>query len=168
MPRAVGLIGLTLCPGKKDQAAATGAWDRDLSIDLDAVAAWGAKAVVTLVEEHELRSLGVTELPTDLRRREIVWFHLPIRDGGVPDQDFEDSWRSAGAELRARLLAGERILIHCKGGLGRTGTIAARLLVEMGISPDDAILSVRRARRGAIENETQESYVRSLTRRDLG
>ncbi len=168
MPRAAGVVGLTLCPGKKDRAAATGAWDRDLDTDLDAVAGWGARAVVSLVEDHELSLLGVEALGREVRRRKMVWFHLPIRDAGVPDRDFERRWRSAGPELRARLLAGERILVHCRGGLGRTGTIAARLLVELGMAAEEAIRSVRRARTGAIENDRQEDYVRSLPRRRAG
>ncbi len=165
VPKAGGAIGLTLCPGKKDPAAATGAWDRDLGTDLDAVADWGATAVVSLVEDHELSYLRVEALPLEVRRRGMVWLHLPIRDAGVPDRDFERLWFSAGADLRARLLAGERILVHCRGGLGRTGTIAARLLVEMGLAPEEAIRSVRWARPGAIENDLQEEYARALPRK---
>ena len=51
---AMGKLGLTLCPGKKQAGALTGPWDRDLCLDLDVVAAWNAAAVVTLVEGHEL------------------------------------------------------------------------------------------------------------------
>ncbi|MDP7292161.1 MAG: hypothetical protein QF497_08015, partial [Verrucomicrobiota bacterium] len=54
---------------------------------------------------------------------------------------------------------GESIVLHCKGGLGRTGTIAARLLVELGMTPGNAILAVREARPGAIETSAQETYV---------
>jgi ADP-ribosyl-[dinitrogen reductase] hydrolase len=64
--------------------------------------------------------------------------------------------------LHARLAAGERVVVHCKGGLGRTGTITARLLVESGVAADSAISLVRTARPGAIENDAQESYVRRL------
>ena len=55
----LGRVGLTFCPGKKDGHAMSGAWDRDLGLDLDAVKAWGAAAVVTLVEAHELTLLRV-------------------------------------------------------------------------------------------------------------
>jgi len=44
--------------------------------------------------------------------------------------------------------------------LGRTGTIAARLLIEFGLNPDDAIKEVRASRSGAIETSSQEQYVR--------
>jgi ADP-ribosyl-[dinitrogen reductase] hydrolase len=50
-------------------------------------------------------------------------------------------------------------VIHCLGGLGRTGTIAGRLLVELGSDPETAILQVRRARPGTIQSIMQECYV---------
>lgn len=49
-----GRIGMTLCPGKQDQFAMTGAWARDLDTDLAAIRAWGASALITLMESHEL------------------------------------------------------------------------------------------------------------------
>ena len=49
-----GPIGITFCPGKTQISAMSGQWERDLSIDLDAVRDWGAVAVITLVEDHEL------------------------------------------------------------------------------------------------------------------
>ena len=52
------------------------------------------------------------------------------------------------------------MVIHYRGGLGRTGTVAARLLVEFGMGPEEAIAAVRKARPGAIENAEQEDYVR--------
>ena len=42
-----GRIGLTFCPGKSDRHALTGAWERDLDLDLDLIRNWGAAAVVT-------------------------------------------------------------------------------------------------------------------------
>jgi hypothetical protein len=49
-----GRIGMTLCPGKRQRGAAMGDWERDLAADLARVAGWGAAAVVTLMEQHEL------------------------------------------------------------------------------------------------------------------
>src|SRR6266516_3803783 len=71
-----------------------------------------------------------------------------------------NAWsRSEG--LRARLRSGFDVLVHCRGGLGRGGLIAARLLVELGSKPENAIGQVRRARPGAIETLEQEDYVRA-------
>jgi ADP-ribosyl-[dinitrogen reductase] hydrolase len=60
------------------------------------------------------------------------WLHLPIADVSVPGPDFEARWVEVGEGLRARLRDGFDVLVHCKGGLGRAGTIAARLLIELG------------------------------------
>ena len=42
----LGRVGLTLCPGKYDPYAMSGAWDRDLALDLDNIRDWGAAAIV--------------------------------------------------------------------------------------------------------------------------
>lgn len=34
VPGSTGLVGLTFCPGKKQRAAMTGIWDRDIDKDL--------------------------------------------------------------------------------------------------------------------------------------
>jgi ADP-ribosyl-[dinitrogen reductase] hydrolase len=54
------------------------------------------------------------------------------------------------------------LVIHCKGGLGRTGVVAARLLIELGETPNAALARVRAARPGAVETPEQEDYVLNL------
>jgi ADP-ribosyl-[dinitrogen reductase] hydrolase len=155
-PGFIGVIGLTLCPGKKDPGRG---WDRDLDIDADAIRRWGAEIVVTLVEDHEFGLLNVRRLPDAVERLGMKWVHLPIRDVSVPDAKFEAAWATAGLELRECLQRGGSILVHCRGGLGRTGMVAARLLVELGMDPRDAVDAVRRVRLGAIETREQTLYV---------
>lgn len=162
IPGRAGRIGLTFCPGKKDLHALTGAWARDLARDLGAIKAWGASTVVCLLEEPELVQLEVQDLPGAVKGAGLGWLHLPIKDGSVPDTAFEIRWKKAGTGLRNMLTDGQHVLVHCKGGLGRAGLIAARLLVEFGVPADEAIEQVRRARPGAIETAAQEVYVRAL------
>lgn len=163
MPAAGGTIGITFCPGKQQHSAFSGQWSRDLAIDLDAIRDWGAAAVVTLVEDHELASLKVQHLGSAVQARHMAWHHLPIRDVSVPCARFEAQWQQYGEALRGLLRHGFKVLVHCKGGLGRAGTIAARLLAELGTDPADAVSMVRKVRPGAIETEAQRRHVLKAT-----
>jgi ADP-ribosyl-[dinitrogen reductase] hydrolase len=54
----------------------------------------------------------------------MEWLHFPIADVSVPSDDFERLWAIHGEGLRARVRDGFNIVVHCKGGLGRAGTVA--------------------------------------------
>jgi protein-tyrosine phosphatase len=137
----------------------TGAWERDLAVDLDAIRDWGAAAVVTLLEPQEMKLLNVERLGAEVLSRHMEWFHLPIVDVSIPDAPFEKGWHSAGERLRSLLRSGRDVLVHCRGGLGRAGMIAARLLVELGVDQRTAIDGVRAVRPGAIQTRGQEKFV---------
>jgi len=156
-----GFLGLTLCPGKKDLGRH---WDRDLNIDLQAIKTWGATTVVTLIEDHEFAMLHVEALGHAVGVLGMEWIHLPIVDVSIPDNRFENGWVTKGPKLHARLDAGERILIHCRGGIGRAGLVAGLLLVERGANPIAAIARIRKARPNAIETAHQESYLQVKNR----
>ncbi|MBK1620175.1 hypothetical protein CKO42_17355 [Lamprobacter modestohalophilus] len=154
-----GLIGMTLCPGKQQSGSVSGDWYRDLGTDLRVIADWGAAAVVTLMEPKELAWVGVAHMGSAVEALGLDWYHLPIRDVQPPGQRFENRWVLYGLRLRRILRRGGRVLIHCRGGLGRSGTVAARLLVELGMTPEAAIAAVRRARPGTIETRAQRHHV---------
>lgn len=157
-----GRLGLTICPGKKGDSVFGAPWDRDLGLDLDAVRAWGADVVVTLVESDELAALGAAGLGQAVRARGMVWRHLPIRDLGAPDDRGVASWREVSPELHRALDAGGRVLIHCRGGLGRAGTMSALLLIERGDTAQEAIARVREARPHAIETSAQIEFLERM------
>ncbi len=159
-----GVIGLTFCPGKTQADSFNGPWDRDLDTDLQTIKDWGASTLVSLMEGHEFEKFQVTELGTKAEAMGFEWHHLPIKDVAIPDERFEASWVYSGRRLRDLLSQGQKIVIHCKGGLGRTGTIAGRLMIELGETADDAINAIRAARPGSIEtfgyDNCQEDCVR--------
>lgn len=154
-PAGGGRIGLVACPGIGGGAGG----NARLDVDIAAIRAWGATALVTLVEPFELTLLGVPGMGERARAHGLEWWHLPVIDGAAPGSRFESAWADAGRALHARLDAGERIVLHCHAGMGRTGAVAARLLVERGMAPEQAVLTVRRARPGAIESDEQVRWV---------
>lgn len=159
-----GFIGMTICPGKHQHNALSGNFQRDLQQDLDLIKSWGAAAVVTLMSDSELSSLKVDGLGADVESRGIAWLQLPVPDQGLPDKAFERQWVYAGLRLRQLLQAGKRVLVHCRSGLGRTGLIVARLMIELGISTDYTLTQVREARPGALNSAAYEKYLQKCSK----
>jgi len=146
-------LGLTLCPGRADRG-------RSLEADLDALRDAGVRRVLTLLTDAEVARLGVTGLPDACAQRGLTWRQHSIRDQGVPtlaDMQALVAWTLDG------LRADEPVLVHCMGGLGRSGTLAACVLVAQGHAPDAAIQWVRQARGPrAVEVAAQEALVHRL------
>lgn len=159
IPGTAAALGMTLCPGKKQPGGSSGPWWRDLDTDLAAIRDWGAAVLVTLFEDHEFRALQVTGLPRRARAHGLDWRHWPIRDQQAPDARFRRHWEEEFPGLRRRIRSGESLVLHCMGGLGRTGMVAARILREFGVAPREAVRRVRAARPGAIETDAQLHWV---------
>lgn len=162
IPGIKGLIGISACPGLKEETTRFDLYGEKLINDLVAIHNWGAVALVTLLDEFELSTLGVKDLPNKAKQLSIQWRHLPIGSRSLPDDSFEEKWQLVGPLLRQLLQDGKRVVIHCKEGIGRSGIIAARLLIEFGIAPDDAISMIKQAQPGSLELQAHEDYCYSL------
>jgi ADP-ribosyl-[dinitrogen reductase] hydrolase len=152
----LGSIGMMNCPGR-----CASPWSRDLAADLAAIESWRADIVLTLVEDHEFARLGVPNFAHAAAERTFIWYRLPIADFQTPDAVAMSAWHHIGQEVLDVLRRGGRIAIHCAAGLGRTGTVAAKILVALGLTPEQAIAATRTARPGTIETSDQEAFVRS-------
>ena len=115
--------------------------------------------MISLITEGEINLLQVGGIREAVEERHMEWWHLPVPDLCPPGPDFERDWMISGEAIRDRLRLGFDVLVHCRGGLGRAGTVAARLLVELGWNWEDAIQIVRDARSGAIQTGSQERHV---------
>lgn len=164
LPQGKGALGLTHCPGKCRADRGSGVPRRELAVDLAAIRAWGATVLVTLIEAHEFELLKVEHLGEMAEAEGLEWHHLPIPDMDVPDWHFGRRWFYSGLRLRRLLRQGGRVVLHCRAGLGRAGTIAAHLLVELGVPPAEAVSQVRRARPGAIQTRAQEEHVHRVSK----
>ena len=139
-------IGLTFAPGKKDRSTIGNyRWDRDLAADLDRlVQTHGATVLACLVEDHELPTLGIPDLVGEAQRRGLDVRRVPIVDGGTP-RDLS-AFQAFTTGLADAVRAGETVVVHCRGGLGRTGMVAACTLIELGLTPEQALEAVKGAR----------------------
>jgi protein-tyrosine phosphatase len=134
-------VGLTFAPGKRGPSTEGARWERDLDADLDLLVNKGIRTIACLIEAHELVEWGIAALPSAAAARGIELLHRPIRDVSVPTLD---AARSLVHELIARRAA--PILIHCIGGVGRTGVIAGCLLRALDVPPDEALRRLVAAR----------------------
>ncbi len=155
--RLPGKVGLTFAPGKRHRGV-TGAWARDLDSDLLRLRdVYATKTLVSLIEDHELVSLGI---PTLVERAEALGLRVtrfPIVDASVPDNP--SAFVDLVAQILSEVAAGTTVVVHCRGGLGRTGLVAAACLVAQGFGVEAAVKLVREVRPGAIETRPQEAFL---------
>jgi uncharacterized protein (TIGR01244 family) len=127
----------------------------DLQADLQAIVRWGATLVISATETEEMQQLGAGELPRALREAGIDWAHFPIRDFDVPKEDMQAQWAEVALRAREQLQAGARVLVHCRGGCGRSGMLALRLMLDGGLKPTEALQQLRAVRPCAVETDAQ-------------
>lgn len=152
---AAGLI-FTPCPGTKGTSIAEA-----LAILLQA----GAAAVISLNPMSELESLQVADLGAQVNAHGLQWFHCPIEDDHAPLEDFASAWQQAGPLVHQLLNEGKTVAIHCKGGSGRTGLIAAQILLERGYSKDKVKSRVQALRPYALTLPPHVEYFNQLAAR---
>lgn len=163
-----GRLGLTFAPGKKDAESAAPwrdfRWDRDLDADLAELRRrWGTDVLVSLMQEHEHDEVRIRHLYATVERHGIRSVPFEIVDGSVPDDGDRHAFAELIEDLYAELAAGRNVTVHCEGGLGRTGMVAACVLVRAGLDPDVAIDVVRAHRRSSIQTFAQAEYVRDFS-----
>lgn len=158
-------IGLSLCPGKTQSGAMSGNWKRDLEIDLERIRLHGYDVVVSLIESEEFVELKVEPFHNEaVQKAGMEWIWIPIVDQKTPTKI-----NHAGLnEVLAEVKSGKSVFVHCKGGLGRAGSVTAWLLTHFERSAPSAIAETRLARKGAIENIRQESWVTDNAGRPMG
>lgn len=156
-----GEIGLTICPGKQGPTMTHGIWHRDIDTDLAVIRAWHPSMIIGLMEDFEYKFLHTATMPTRARELGMQYKNIAIKDGGIPCGSALRQWDSLKADIHAALDNSGRILVHCRGGLGRSGTLAAMMLIERGMEAERAIRQVRERRTGAIETVGQERFLRA-------
>jgi protein-tyrosine phosphatase/nicotinamidase-related amidase len=146
-----GLIGLTILPGRKDR-------NRNVEDDLKTIKDENINNIICLLSEDEFTEYGIPDLKKYYEKHGFNVRYESINDQAVPTQE---SMKKILEWMDDCINKKEKVLVHCIGGLGRTGTVAACYLKKFsGLNGKDAIEIVRESRSPrAVENEKQESFV---------
>lgn len=152
-PGQRGTLLLTPCPGSLE-----------VSLDqaLRELKAAGATAVISLMTQPEMAKHRVERMPTQCAAVGLEWFHLPVEDEGAPTDAFVKAWPAVSARVHECLDAGNSVAVHCKGGSGRTGVVAAHILIERGVPANEAMGQIKVLRPNAFVHPVQVDYVLGL------
>jgi protein-tyrosine phosphatase len=159
-----GRLGLTFLPGKRGPSMRYPGriYRRDLARDLETLRLAGVRAVVLLVEDHELERWGDPAIVDRAHMVGITVDRYPIPDGSAPPSTDAVDAMLGGLDLARD--DGDAV-VACMGGVGRTGTVAACALVAAGSSAARAIARVREVRHPtAVETAGQVAFVEGYER----
>jgi len=121
----------------------------------------GLDVVVSLLEEGEAAQLELLRERDIAESQSVHFISFPIPDRGVPES--ASSALSLLRTIAGALEMGKNVAIHCRQGIGRSGLIAAGVLVTSGLGVDQALEIVSAARGQTIpETPAQLQWIRHL------
>ncbi|WP_146586916.1 protein-tyrosine phosphatase family protein [Puniceibacterium confluentis] len=154
VPVAGGILAIAPLPGAQG----------DYAGDLEHIRGWAPAIAISLTTEAEMIPVGARFLGTQLQDQGTRWVHLPIDDFAAPGAGFDDAWPEVSRQALRALAGGGRVLVHCRGGCGRSGMVALRLMIEAGEAPDEALARLRKLRPCAIETDAQMAWALAAPR----
>jgi protein-tyrosine phosphatase len=104
----------------------------------------GIRNVISLLELGEAVELGLAEESSYCANASIAFYSFPISDRGIPASP--EALSALACETYHRCAGGGSTLIHCRAGIGRSGLIAAAVLLHCGFDVDDAFARISLAR----------------------
>ena len=112
--------------------------------------------VLSLLTSEEERELDLRNEAREVREKGMRFLSLPIPDRDVPKADSEV--RATVEKLDTDLSSGKNVIIHCRQGVGRSGLVAACLLVTRGLSSGAAVDSLTAARGVEIPETSEQRH----------
>ena len=133
----------------------------------DEISNWsqsGIRHVVSLLEDHEVHELGIAEEAELCPINGITYHPFPIVDRGVPASIIEAN--ALFQHIASLVASGEPAYVHCRAGIGRSGLVAAGVLIHLGVPFESTFAMLSSARRLQVpDTQSQVDWTRSHARR---
>jgi len=113
----------------------------------------GVDVLVSALTMDEQQELGLQAESQACAANGIEFVNLPVPDLGVPQDSA--AFLTVVGRLAVAIQAGEHVAVHCRQSVGRSGLVAAGILIVLGSSLEAALRAVSDAR-GLSVPETKE------------
>ncbi len=115
--------------------------------DIPRLVEQGCQRIVTIQGRNEAPG----QIERAARAAGIAWTWVPVGHGSFPEDEADRLMRRGLQELAAAVEAGESVLVHCSGGIHRTGMLVFALLRWLGVPEAEALERI-----AAMRPETRE------------
>lgn len=115
----------------------------------------GTDILVSLLENSEIDELDLQEESTICDKLSIEFISFPIKDRSVPVNN--KAFMTLIQQLNNELDKGSRIVIHCRMGIGRTGMLAAGILMQQGYDVNSAFELLSKVRTISVPDTKEQA-----------
>ena len=113
--------------------------------------------IAVLLPKEDFLNIYENNLLEIYRTNNFRVLHHPIRNYDVPaDLNVHNKIIES---IIQQIQVKNNVLIHCLAGIGRTGLVAASVLIGIGRSVDYALTYVRSIRKDSVETKGQEMFL---------
>ena len=132
-----------------------GEWIND---EFKGIAETGVNKIVSLLESQEAYDVGLQDEQTLVESLGMRFLHYPIADRGLPQS--VAAFGELAKQLYNDITIGVNTVIHCRAGIGRTGILAAGVLLHCGYDSNAAFAHVSEKRGVQVpDTEQQERWL---------
>lgn len=116
----------------------------------------GVDLLVSLLEESEVYELELEQEAFFCQKYQIDFLHFPIKDRNVPAD--ASAFLACVEQIDEYVQRGQKLVLHCRMGIGRASLLAAGILTRNGIAYSH-VFELISTHRGRQVPDTEEQVI---------